>query len=120
MLSEIRKYRLNLTLAHQYLGQLDPELLAAVLGNVGTLITLRTGAADAAYLARELYPVFTEADLVNLPKYHICLKLLIDGVHSQGFSAATLPLVEEKTLNKARVIEMSRARYGRQPSESGW
>ena len=119
MLSETRKYRLNLTLAHQYLEQLAPELLAAVLGNVGTLITFRTGAADAEYLAREFYPVFTEEDLVNLPKYHVCLKLLIDGVPSQGFSAVTLPLLGEKTVNKARVIEMSRARYGRSPNDSG-
>ena len=118
MLSETRKYRLNLTLAHQFLEQLAPELLAAVLGNVGTLITFRTGAADAEYLAREFYPVFTEEDFVNLPQYHVCLKLLIDGVPSQGFSAVTLPLLGEKTANKARVIAMSRAQYGRSPRES--
>jgi hypothetical protein len=118
MLAETRKYRLNLTLAHQYLAQLAPELLAAVLGNVGTLITFRTGAADAQYLAREFYPVFTEEDLVNLPQYHICLKLLIDGVPSPGFSAVTLPLLGEKTVNKARVIERSRARYGSPPLKS--
>jgi len=119
MLSETRKYRLNLTLAHQYLEQLAPDLLAAVLGNVGTLITFRTGAVDAEYLAREFYPVFTEKDLVNLPKYHVCLKLLIDGVPSRGFSAVTLPILGEKTLNKARVIERSQARYGRPPHGYG-
>lgn len=117
MLSETRKYRLNLTLAHQYLEQLEPPLRSAILGNVGTLMTFRTGAEDAEYLAREFYPVFKEEDFVNLPQYHVCLKLLIDGVPSQGFSAVTLPLQGEKTTNKQRVIEQSRARYGRQPAE---
>ncbi len=117
MLSETRKYRLNLTLAHQYLDQLEPSLRAAILGNVGTLITFRAGAEDAAYLAREFYPVFTEVDFVNLPKYHVYLKLLIDGVPSQGFSAVTLPLYAEKTGNKARVIEASRTRYGQPARE---
>lgn len=113
MLSETRKYCLNLTLAHQYLEQLEPSLRSAVLGNAGTLITFRTGAEDAEYLAREFYPVFNEADFVNLPQYHIYLKLLIDGVPSQGFSAVTLPLQRKKTGDQGRVIEQSRARYGR-------
>ncbi len=114
MLAEARKYRLNLTLAHQYLDQLDPALRTAVLGNVGTLMTFRTGAEDAAYLAREFYPVFDEADFVNLPQYHIYLKLLIDGVPSKGFSAVTLPPVGEKTGNAERVVALSRVRYGRE------
>jgi hypothetical protein len=113
MLSETRKYRLNLTLTHQYLEQLDPGLRAAVLGNVGTLMAFRTGAEDAGYLAREFYPVFKEEDFVNLPQYHVYLKLLIDGVPSPGFSAVTLPLAWEKTGNTQQVIEASRARYGR-------
>jgi len=117
MLSETRKYRLNLTLAHQYLEQLEPPLRSAILGNVGTLMTFRTGAEDAEYLAREFYPVCKEEDFVNLPKYHVYLKLLIDGVPSQGFSAVTLPLQGEKTANRARVIAYSRARYGRVPTE---
>jgi hypothetical protein len=112
MLAEARKYRLNLTLAHQYLDQLDPALRTAVLGNVGTLITFRTGAEDATYLAREFYPVFAEADFVNLPQYHIYLKLLIDGVPSKGFSAAALPITGEKTGNAEQVIALSRLRYG--------
>jgi hypothetical protein len=117
MLAEARKYRLNLTLAHQYLDQLDPDLRTAVLGNVGTLITFRTGAEDAAYLAREFYPVFDEADFVNLPQYHVYLKLLIDGVPSKGFSAVTLPSIGGKTGNTERVIALSRQRYGRLPAE---
>ena len=117
MLAEARKYRLNLTLAHQYLDQLDPDLRTAVLGNVGTLMTFRTGAEDAAYLAREFYPVFDEADFVNLAQYHMYLKLLIDGVPSRGFSAVTLPMVSEKTGNTERVIAVSRLQYGRSAAE---
>lgn len=115
LLSEVRKYRLNLTLAHQYLTQLEPAMRDAVLGNVGTIITFRTGAEDAEYLAREFYPVFTEADFVNLPRYHIYLKLLIDGVPSPGFSAVTLPLQYAATGHAARVITASRERYGLAP-----
>jgi hypothetical protein len=94
---------------------LEPSLRSAILGNVGTLIIFRTGAEDAEYLARESYPVFNEADLVNLPQYHIYLKLLIDGVPSTGFSAVTLSLRGKKTENRGRVIEQSRTRYGRPP-----
>ena len=117
MLAEARKYRLNLTLAHQYLDQLDPALRTAVFGNVGTLMTFRTGAEDAAYLAREFYPVFHEADFLGLPQYHVYLKLLIDGVPSKGFSAVTLPMAGEKTGNAERVIALSRLRYGRPAAE---
>jgi hypothetical protein len=113
MLSETRKYRLGTTLALQYLDQLDPAFRAALLGNIGTIMAFRTGAEDAAYLSREFYPVFREADFVNLPKYHIYLKLLIDGVPSQGFSATTLPVHFPKTGNRQRVIDSSRRRYGR-------
>ena len=113
MLSEVRKYHVNLTLAHQYMEQLDPAIRSAVLGNVGTLIAFRVGAEDAKYLAREFYPVFTEADFVNLPQYHIYLKLLIDGVPSPGFSAVTLPVQQEKTNNRTQIIQRSRKQYGR-------
>jgi hypothetical protein len=67
ILQEARKYRLNLITAHQYLGQLEEEVRAAVFGNVGTLISFRVGAEDAEYLAREFYPVFSEDDFLNLP-----------------------------------------------------
>jgi type IV secretory pathway TraG/TraD family ATPase VirD4 len=90
ILAEARKYRLNLILAHQYIEQLDEELRAAIIGNVGTMISFRLGARDAEYIAREFYPVFREADLVNLPQYHICLKLMIDGISAAPFSGVTL------------------------------
>jgi hypothetical protein len=90
MLSELRKYRLNLILAHQYLAQLDPAIRDAVLGNVGTIIAFRTGAADAELLAAEFAPEITATDLTNLPNYHVYLKLMIDGAVSKPFSAATI------------------------------
>jgi hypothetical protein len=91
MLSELRKYRLNLILAHQYLAQLDERLLAAILGNVGTIISFRIGPTDAETIAQEFFPEFSAADLLNLPNYNVYLKLMIDGRVSSPFSAETLP-----------------------------
>lgn len=90
MLSELRKYRLNLTLAHQYLAQVDPKMRDAVFGNVGTIIAFRIGAVDAELLAQEFHPQFSAVDLTNLPNHHIYLKLMIDGVPSVPFSAVTV------------------------------
>jgi hypothetical protein len=90
MLSELRKYGVGLTLAHQHLHQLEPDIRHAILGNTGTLISFRVGAEDAPFLAREFQPKFDTLDLLNLPNYHIYLKLMIDGVPSQPFSAETL------------------------------
>jgi type IV secretory pathway TraG/TraD family ATPase VirD4 len=89
MLSEMRKYRLGFTVAHQYLHQLEPDVWHAVLGNTGTIISFRVGAEDAPYLSREFTNVFEEIDLVQLPNYHIYLKLMIDGTPSMPFSAVT-------------------------------
>jgi hypothetical protein len=90
MLSELRKYRVSLTLSHQYLSQLDPKLRDAILGNVGTAIVFRIGGTDAEILSKEFYPEFSLNDLTSLPDYHIYLKLMIDGVISRPFSAITL------------------------------
>jgi len=117
ILSEARKYGLNLILSHQYIEQLNEKIRAAVLGNVGTIISFRVGVEDARYLAREFYPVFEESDLVNLPNYHIYLKLLIDGVTSRAFSATTLGPPETKRLYRAKIIEESRERYARTRKE---
>jgi hypothetical protein len=89
MVSELRKYKIALTLANQHLDQLEPEVRAAVLGNVGTLVSFRVGSEDARILAREFEPVFSAEDLVNLPNHNIYLKLMIDGAPSQAFSATT-------------------------------
>ena len=90
MLSEMRKYRLGFTVAHQYLHQLEPDVRHAVLGNAGTIISFRVGAEDAPYLAREFNEVFDETDLVQLPNHHIYLKLMIGGTPSMPFSAMTV------------------------------
>jgi len=87
MLSELRKFRVSLTLAHQYLGQLAPEIRDAVFGNVGTFIAFRVGALDAPTIARELYPPFEPEDLVALPNFNIYLRLMAGGEVGRAFSA---------------------------------
>lgn len=89
MLSELRKYRVGLTMAHQYLHQLEPEIRHAVLGNAGTLVSFRLGAEDASYICRELLCRFTESDLQNLENQYMYIRLLIDGQPSKPFSANT-------------------------------
>jgi CxxC-x17-CxxC domain-containing protein len=119
ILSEARKYRLNLTVAHQYTAQLVVDKSSAVrdaiFGNVGTMIVFRVGADDADFLESEFDPEFTPQDIVNLPNYKIYLKLMIDGVTSRPFSAKTLPQMY-KSGNKEvekEVIESSRRLYCR-------
>ncbi|MBI2844008.1 MAG: type IV secretion system DNA-binding domain-containing protein [Armatimonadetes bacterium] len=112
MLSESRKYGLNLILAHQYIEQLDEKMRSAIFGNVGTMISFRVGVEDAKFLAREFHPVFDESDLIGLPNYHTYLKLMIDGVTSRPFSAKTLPPLAVEESRKAEIIEFSRAKYG--------
>ena len=89
MLSELRKYRVGLVLAHQFLSQLEKNIRDGIFGNVGTLVSFRIGAVDAPLLAKEFHPVFVRYDLLNLPNYHICLKLMIDGQSSLPFSGIT-------------------------------
>jgi hypothetical protein len=90
ILAEARKYGLSLFMAHQYIEQLDERIRAAIFGNVGTIISFRIGANDAEYLAKEFFPVFAQDDLVNLPRYHMYLKLMIDGGTSLPFSASSI------------------------------
>lgn len=117
ILSEARKYRLDLVMANQYIGQLvdegDATVRDAVFGNVGTMIVFRVGAADAEFLEKEFEPEFTIQDIVNLPNYHIYLKLMVNGVSSRPFSAVTLPPFEVDAADdvKEAVIEHSRHHY---------
>jgi len=90
MMSELRKYRVGLILAHQFLHQLEPDIRHAVLGNVGTIISFRIGSEDAPLLAKEFQPKFEILDLLNLPNYSLYLRLMIDGTTSKAFSAVTL------------------------------
>lgn len=94
MLSELRKYNVGLTMAHQYLTQLQPDVRDAVIGNAGTLISFRLGGHDAPIIAREFLPAFSAEDLVRLPNYQIYLKLMIDGAPSKPFSAITTTINE--------------------------
>lgn len=90
MLAELRKYRVSLVLANQYLDQLDSRIRDAILGNVGTLVAFRLSAADARVLAAEMAPTFSADDFVNLPNHHIYLRLMIDAQVSKPFSATTI------------------------------
>ena len=119
ILSEARKYRLNLTVAHQYTAQLISDKSSAVrdavFGNVGTMIVFRVGSDDADFLEKEFDPEFTPSDIVNLPNYKIYLKLMIDGVTSRPFSAKTLPPMVKSGDKKIEeeVIKSSRDLYCR-------
>jgi len=116
ILSEARKYRLNLTVAHQYTAQLVSDKSSAVrdavFGNVGTMIIFRCGADDAEFLEKEFDPEFTPQDIVSLPNYKIYLKLMIDGITSRPFSAKTMPEIAESNPEiEKQVIESSRRLY---------
>ena len=112
ILSEARKYRLSLIMAHQYVMQLDEIVADAVFGNVGSMVTFRVGAGDAETLEKEYAPTFTIEDIVNLPKFQVFLKLMIDGIASQPFSAMTMPPIGSRTGSAEKVIRVSRERYG--------
>lgn len=112
ILSEARKYRLSLHLTHQYTSQLPEEILNAVFGNVGTMISFGVGAPDAEVLAREFAPVFDENDLISLEKQHMYLKLMIDGMTSAPFSAISMQRLEDITSNGKKAIDASREKYG--------
>jgi len=123
ILSEARKYRLNLIIAHQYIGQLVTEASTkvrdAVFGNIGTLISFRVGAADAEFLEKEFTPEFSASDLVNLPNYNIYLKLMINGITCRPFSAQTLPpvAISKKGSYREKIIQISRERYSNSREE---
>ncbi len=128
ILSEARKYKLNLIVAHQYLGQLEQaagsqgagskDLRDAVFGNVGTMITFRTGAEDAEVLAKEFAPTFNEFDLVNIERFTTYIKLMVKGTGSKPFNMATYPLSSDGNAEMAQAIrQLSRLKYGRQRSE---
>ena len=118
ILSEARKYRLSLIMAHQYIAQLvtneSTKVRDAVFGNVGTIICFRVGAGDAEFLEKEFEPQFLMNDLVNIPNFNICLRLMIDGVMREPFTGQVLPPTQlpDTQKNKEKVIEASRQRHG--------
>jgi hypothetical protein len=112
ILSEARKYRLNLMLANQYMAQIPEEVTTAILGNVGTLISFRVGANDAQVIHAEFAEVLSQNDLVNISNHQIAVKLLIDGMSVRPFLAQTLPLPAQNFIeNRPKVIERSRAQW---------
>lgn len=113
ILSEARKYRLNLILAHQYIAQMAEQVRDAVFGNLGTVVCFRVGAFDAEFLEPEFAPVFTQTDMVNLDNFNAYIKLMIDGVTSKPFSMRTLPVSGTRCDNREKVIRVSRERHGR-------
>jgi len=113
ILSEARKYHLSLTVANQYMAQLGEVVRDSIFGNVGTLISFRVGADDAAYLEREFAPTFDATDLVNLDVYNIYIKLSIDGLTTSAFSAVTLPLPPAINFDVNKLIRLSRERYAK-------
>ncbi|OGF74205.1 hypothetical protein A2W54_04310 [Candidatus Giovannonibacteria bacterium RIFCSPHIGHO2_02_43_13] len=113
ILSEARKYRLCLILAHQYMAQLAEEVRDAVIGNVGTMVSFRVGAEDAEFLEKEFGPDFMATDIVNLGFAQVYLKLMIDGVASRPFSSTTLPPIQVPHESfKSDIIELSRKQFG--------
>lgn len=113
ILSEARKYKLNLTIAHQYIEQMEEEVRDAVFGNVGTTITFRVGPFDAEVLEKIFLPTFNKEDIVNLGFAQIYLTLMIDGIGSRPFSATTLgPIPLREDSNKELVIKSSQGQFG--------
>ena len=113
ILSEARKYRLSLIMGHQYVAQLDELVSDAVFGNVGTIVTFRVGGADAELLVKEFTPQFLEEDIVNLAKFQVILKLMINGVASLPFTATTLSPIGSPTGSTEKIIRVSRERYAK-------
>lgn len=114
ILSEARKYKLSLTVSHQYMGQLTEKIRSTIFGNIGSIISFRVGADDAAILAKEFAPVFTEHDLVNLGVQEVYLKMTIHGEMKDAFSARTMtvPARPAKTY-LSEIVEQSRKRFCR-------
>lgn len=113
ILSEARKYRLNLCLTNQYIGQLDEDLQKAIFGNAATLISFVVGAKDAEILSKEFGNVYKPEDLVSLGMYQIAIKLGIDKLTSTPFLATTLPLPRCRNQNRQKVLRVSHERYYR-------
>ncbi len=113
ILSEARKYKLNLTLANQYMAQIPIEVQKAILGNAGSIISFTIGADDARIIMKEFGDVFTDKDLVNLENYQIAVRLMVDAMSGRAFVARTLPLPASRNENRDKVIRVSRERWGR-------
>lgn len=116
ILSEARKYRLNLVIAHQYIAQLEEKVRDAVFGNVGTAVSFGVGAEDAEFLEKQYQPVFDAHDLVNLDKANAYVKLIIDGITGRAFNMKTYspePITDDEREVGEAIRQLSRLKYGR-------
>ena len=118
ILSEARKYKLNLTVANQFIGQMEEDVKNAIFGNVGTLMTFRTGVSDAGYLQHEYSPTFTEADILNVEKYNVYIKTIVNNEPVPSFSMdVTKDIAAERAMYNPKLAEaikqLSRLKYGR-------
>jgi len=117
ILSEARKYRLDLIIAHQFIGQLKDEIKKAVFGNVGSMASFRIGSEDAEFLAKQFKPVFSEQDLLNVDNYHCYMKLLMQGATAPPFSMKTYEPAKGDKENIETIKEISRTKFGRPRQE---
>ncbi len=113
ILSEARKYRLNLILANQYMDQIPDDVKAAIFGNTGTIVSFILGAGDADRMKKEFGGKFTEEDLVSLARYQIIVKEMIDNSMSTPFPAQTLALAKSSNQNREKVLRVSKERYAK-------
>ncbi|MBY0310106.1 hypothetical protein K2Q16_03105 [Patescibacteria group bacterium] len=117
ILSEARKYKLSLTVVHQFIAQLDPTIKDAVFGNVGSLVAFRVGTEDAQFLEQQFAPVFTAKDIMNTPNYNAIVRILANGVPTKPFSLAMRPPIKSDPALVQQLSEYSVSRYGRPRDE---
>lgn len=117
ILSEARKYKLGLTVAHQFIAQLDEDIKDAVFGNVGSITAFRVGPEDGQFLEHQFAPTFEAADLMNVPNRNAYARVLADGSPTKPFSIATLPPPQPDTEKATRIIARSYEKYGRPRAE---
>lgn len=117
ILSEARKYKLSLTMAHQFIAQLDEDIRDAVFGNVGSIASFRVGSEDATFLEKQFAPVFEANDLMNVPNWNAFVRVLSNGVPTKPFSLATLPPPKADMARVELLKEFSARHYGRPRTE---
>ncbi|MFY9462037.1 MAG: DUF87 domain-containing protein [Candidatus Sungiibacteriota bacterium] len=117
ILSEARKYRLDLTITHQFVGQLEEEIKKAVFGNVGSMVAFRIGSDDSEFISKQFAPVFGPEDLLNTDNYNAFIKLLINGQTSRPFNIRTYPPATPNAQIAEAIKNLSRQKYGRPREE---
>jgi hypothetical protein len=117
ILSEARKYKLSLTVVHQFIAQLDETIRDAVFGNVGSLVAFRVGTEDAQFLEHQFTPVFTAKDIMNTPNFNALVRILANGIPTKPFSVAMRPPIQSDPALVQQLIDYSLSHYGRPRAE---